>query len=164
MKTLLILRHAKSSWSNDALADHDRPLNARGERDAPRMGELILDRDLTPDLIISSTANRASTTATVVAETCGYQYDIVFDKALYLSGPPTVERILQQTSDRHQRVMIVGHNPDMEALVEALTGRYRRMPTAALAQVTIPIESWSELALNGEYDLTNLWLPRELPN
>jgi phosphohistidine phosphatase len=162
MKTLLILRHAKSSWSHDSLSDHDRPLNKRGERDAPRMGELILDRGLVPDLIISSTANRAHTTATVVAETCGFQHDIVFTEALYLSRLPTYQSILQQTSDIHQCVMVVGHNPEMEAMVEALTGRYQRMPTAALAQVTIGIESWSELELTGECDLTNLWRPREL--
>lgn len=162
MKTLLILRHAKSSWSHGSLPDHDRPLNNRGERDAPRMGELILDRGLVPDLIISSTANRARTTAAIVAETCGYQYDIVFDEDLYLSGLPTCERILGQVSDLHQRVMIVGHNPDMEALVQASTGQYKRMPTAALVLVTIPIDSWAELKLKGDYELINQWLPREL--
>jgi len=162
MKTLLILRHAKSSWSHDALPDHDRPLNKRGERDAPRMGELLLDHGLVPDLIISSTATRARTTATIVAETCGFQHDIVFSDSLYLSGLPTYESMLRQISDNHQCVMVVGHNPEMEAMVEALTGRYQRMPTAALAQVTLEIESWSELESTGKYDLANIWRPREL--
>lgn len=162
MKTLLVLRHAKSSWSHGSLPDHDRPLNKRGERDAPRMGELILDSGLVPDLIISSTANRARSTAVVVAEICGYQHDVVFHEVLYLNGLPTYEAILRRTSDVHQCVLIVGHNPDVEALVEGLTGRYRRMPTAALAQITIAIESWSQLELTGRYDLVNLWLPREL--
>ncbi len=162
MKTLLILRHAKSSWSHASLPDHDRPLNERGKRDAPRMGELILDQGLVPSLILSSTANRAVTTAKIVAETCGYQHDIVFAKELYLSGVQAYEAILRRTPDHHGSILVIGHNPDMENLVEALTGRYRRMPTAALAQITIQIDSWSEFELVDNGKLVDLWLPREL--
>ena len=126
------------------------------------MGQLILDRGLVPSLIISSTANRAATTAKIVAETCGYQHDIVFAKELYLDGVQAYEAILRRTSDRHESILVIGHNPDMENLVEALTGRYQRMPTAALAQVTIPIDSWSEFELADNCDLVDLWLPREL--
>ena len=76
MKTLLVLRHAKSSWNDSALKDHERPLNDRGKRDAPRMGQLLNDHKLTPDLIISSTAKRARKTAKKVADSCGYQGEV----------------------------------------------------------------------------------------
>jgi len=76
MKTLLILRHAKSSWKNPGLADHNRPLNKRGKRDAPRVGRLLRDKNLTPDLILSSTAKRALDTAEAAAESSGYEGEI----------------------------------------------------------------------------------------
>ena len=76
MKTLLLLRHAKSSWDNSELADHDRPLNGRGRRDAPRMGQLLAQHDLTPDLIVTSAARRAATTAELVALAAEYGGDI----------------------------------------------------------------------------------------
>ena len=87
MKTLLILRHAKSDWETPDVADHDRPLNGRGKRDAPRMGRLLRDENLVPDLIISSTAKRARKTAKLVAEASGYEGEIRLAETLYLAGP-----------------------------------------------------------------------------
>ena len=85
MKTVLLLRHAKSSWDNPAVDDHERPLNKRGLKAAPRMGQLIADEGLKPDVIVSSTAVRAATTAAAIAEECGYDGEIHYTDDLYLS-------------------------------------------------------------------------------
>ena len=92
MKTLLIMRHAKSSWKEQDLPDHDRPLNKRGEKDAPRMGKLLKDEDLIPDLIMSSSAVRAKKTAELVVKTCKYKGKIVLNHSLYgVNGQPTLK-------------------------------------------------------------------------
>jgi len=162
MKTLL-LRHAKSSWSDPALKDHDRPLNDRGKSDAPRMGQLLKDQKLTPDLIVSSTAKRARKTAAKVAKNCGYQGEIELTENFYLAHPGQYVQYLQQVSDEHDFVMVVGHNPGLEALLAWLTGEQEPLPTAALAQVEFDIASWSELAHSAGGRLANLWRPKELP-
>ena len=150
MKALLILRHAKSSWKDSSLADHDRPLNKRGKRDAPRMGKFLRKQDLVPDRIISSTAKRARNTATAVAKACHCEDKVELTQEFYHAGPGSYLTVLQNASDNDQRVMVVGHNPGMEALVTHLTGRIETMPTAAIAHVALPIEQWTEL----DYEVT----------
>lgn len=164
MKTLLILRHAKSSWKDQTLADHDRPLNKRGKRDGPRIGRLLRDEQLMPDLIFSSSAVRAITTAEAVADACDYEGDIRVTRWLYHAGTETFVEVLSQVPDRYERVMLVGHNPGSEELLEDLTGSWERMPTAALAQVALGIESWSELSEATRGRLVNLWWPKKLPD
>lgn len=162
MKTLLVLRHAKSSWSNPNLADHDRPLNARGKRDAPRLGRLLRQLDLVPELIISSTAKRALSTAEAVAQESGYESEIELARHFYHAWPGTFLESIRTIDDTYQRVMIVGHNPGLEELVEGLTGLAERMPTAALAQISLPIQSWDELDEETEGKLVDLWIPRAI--
>lgn len=162
MKTLLILRHAKSSWKNPSLDDHDRPLNKRGKRDAPRMGKLLRKKDLVPDLIISSTARRARKTAKVVAKASHYDGEIRLTRSLYHAGPAEYLEVLRDLPDDYQRVMVVGHNPGMEELLELLTDIPEFMPTAALAQVALPIDRWAELDDTVPGELRKLWRPREL--
>ena len=87
MKTLFILRHAKSSWKYLGIPDHDRPLNKRGKHDAPLIGKVLRDQNLTPTLIISSTAVRAEATANLVAKACKYKGEIIFDKSIYDAEP-----------------------------------------------------------------------------
>ena len=145
MKTLLILRHAKSSWKDTSLADHDRPLNKRGKRDAPRMGKFLREQDLVPDRIISSTAKRARNTATAVAKACHCKDKVELTSEFYHAGPGSYLAVLQSVPDDNHRVMVVGHNPGMEGLVTHLTGRMETMSTAALAHVVLPIEKWAEL-------------------
>lgn len=162
MKTILLLRHAKSSWSNPSLTDHERPLKKRGLRDAPMMGKLLKSQDLLPDLIISSSAIRALMTAELVAESCGYGGQVVASPALYHAEPESYVEAMQQAGDGHEVLLIVGHNPGLEDLLEQLVGQWRRMPTAALAEVRLDIDDWADLTLEGEGELTNLWLPREV--
>ncbi|MDX1687314.1 MAG: histidine phosphatase family protein [Candidatus Promineifilaceae bacterium] len=163
MKTLLILRHGKSSWANLYLADHDRPLKARGKRDAPRMGRLLKEEELTPDLIISSTAERALATAELAALACDYEGEIETTRDFYHAAPEAYLERLQELPDEIERVMVVGHNPGLAELVAELTGEAERFPTAALAQVALPIERWGQLDDGTEGELVNLWRPKELP-
>ena len=162
MKTLLILRHAKSSWSNALTADHDRPLNKRGRFDAPRMGRLLRLEDLRPDLIITSSAERAMTTAELIADACSYENEVVVTRALYHASPEEYVEVLQERAGTEDVVMVVGHNPGMEELVELLTDDYERMPTAALAQVSLPINDWRQLTSDTRGTLQNFWRPKEL--
>jgi phosphohistidine phosphatase len=164
MKTLLVLRHAKSSWDDASLDDHERPLNARGRRDAPRMGDLLRDERLVPDLIISSDAVRTYTTALAVAEAAGYSGAIAALPLLYHASPEDAIALLQAIGDGDvDSVMIVGHNPELEELVEQLTGESHDLPTAALVHLSLPIESWRELASDRSATLVRLWRPKELP-
>jgi len=162
VKTLLILRHAKSDWNDSSLDDHDRPLNARGVRDAPRMGEVLRDESLVPDVIITSDAVRAHTTALAVAEAAGYTRDVVVDARLYLASPGEVFAVLNTVPDATARVvLIVGHNPGLEGVVEQLTGERHDLPTAALVQLALPIESWDELDAATGTTLVDMWRPKE---
>ena len=162
MKTLLILRHAKSSWKNAGLADHDRPLNKRGQRDAPRMGQLLRGEGLIPDLILSSTARRALDTAEAAAETSGFEGDIESRPDFYMAGPEAYLRALRGLSDDYGCVLVIGHNPGLEELLETLTGEAETMPSAALAQVELPIRRWRDLGNGTEGKLVNVWRPKEL--
>lgn len=161
MKTLLILRHAKSSWKEAELDDHDRPLNKRGEHDAPRMGQLLREEDLIPDLILSSTAKRARKTAEAVAEASGYEGEVQFIPELYGGGPEAYLDTLHNQPGDHPCVLVVGHNPDLEELVEALTGETVSLPTAALVRIALPVENWEALDAEVEGVLAGVWTPRE---
>jgi phosphohistidine phosphatase len=162
MKTLLILRHAKSSWDEPSLPDHDRPLNRRGRHDAPRMGELIRSLDLVPDLVVSSTAVRARTTAELAGEQAGYTEPILLAGDLFHGAAEDYVAVLRTLPPEIHNALIVGHNPDLEELVEDLTGAMERLPTAALAHIALPIADWSELNMATKGELKGLWLPREL--
>ena len=162
MKTLLILRHAKSSWKDAGLADHDRPLNKRGKRDAPRMGALMREQGLLPEMILSSTAKRARSTAKAAADECGFDGETELVRELYAFSAEPYLSTLAQVPDDYSIVMVVGHNPAMEELSDALTGEYQRFPTATLAEIQLPIDHWSEIGDWVEGSLVNLWRPKEL--
>jgi len=163
MKTLLILRHAKSSWDNPALDDHERPLNARGERDAPRMGQLAREKGLRAELVISSDAVRARLTAEAMAQATGYNGQILLDPRLYHASAAEILAVLRSAVDDNlATAMIVGHNPGLEELLAHLTGDPENLPTAALAQIALRIESWSDLDTTTRGTLVGLWRPRDL--
>ncbi len=162
MKTLLVMRHAKSSWSNDSLSDHERPLNERGLRDAPRMGALLNDEECVPQKIISSTAKRAMMTSEQIMLSTHFEGEIEYESDFYLASPETYILKCQQLDDAIDIVMVVGHNPGMEALVEDLTGARRIFTTANIAQIQLSIDSWSKLSIASKGQLQNLWRPKEL--
>ncbi len=161
MKTLLVLRHAKSSWSDPALDDHERPLNTRGRRDAPRMGALVREYGLIPDAVISSDAVRARLTAEAVVEAARYAGEILLDPRLYMAGPADILSLLRTVDEKAETVMIVGHNPGLEELVAQLTGDWQDLPTAALAQIILPIDQWRDLRLSTRGTLVGHWRPKQ---
>lgn len=144
MKTLLLMRHAKSSWDDPDLADHDRPLNKRGKKDAPRMGRWLVDAGLVPDLIVTSSANRARKTAELVAEACGHEGDVVVRPELYHASPDVWAEAIRELPDNASRVLCIGHNPGMEETLAAWTDEAVAMPTAAIAQLEAEIDSWRD--------------------
>jgi phosphohistidine phosphatase len=160
MKTLLLLRHAKSSWKDDSLPDHDRPLNKRGQRDAPRVGSLMKKEGLLPDLILCSSAVRAKTTLDLVTEALGYNAEIEYRDDLYAFEPGPYLNALAQVPESFDLVMIVGHNPALEQLLVGITSEYLRLPTAALAEVELPIDDWSQISFGMGARLINLWHPK----
>jgi phosphohistidine phosphatase len=161
MKTLLLLRHAKSSWDQPELNDHDRPLNKRGKKEAPKVGMYLKANNLIPDLIISSTARRAQDTARAVAEESSFNKPIELNQELYMSEPACYLDILQCLPDSVNRVLVVAHNPDLETLLSLLTDVTQHMTTAALAQIDLPISSWQELNEATDGRLQNFWVPHE---
>ncbi len=154
MKTILILRHAKSDWGDPSLADFDRPLAKRGLKDAPQMGDVLAQFEVVPDKIISSTAKRAKQTAELVAEACGYRkLSIQWESTFYGANSDDLIDMLRRLPDRVERPMLVGHNPTMEETVSTLLtgaedwagGIAIRMPTAALVCLDVDIVEWTTL-------------------
>ena len=162
MKTLLILRHGKSDWSHLGVPDDDRPLNKRGRRDAPRIGRLLLDEEMVPDLILTSPARRARETATLVAQACAFDGEIAVWDELYPGDPADHLAVLRRQDDTHRCILLVAHNPGLESLLDLLAGRQRRLPTAALAQVSLAIRRWSELRPGVTGELEGVWEPKGL--
>jgi len=161
-KTLLVMRHAKSSWTDESLADHDRPLNKRGRNAAPRMGQLIREQGIVPDHVACSSATRARMTAELVAEACGYAGSIQLLRELYLAPPGAYVEAAQRIDSEPERVLVVGHNPGITQLVCELAHADEVMPTGALALIELPIRRWTELDFGVCGNLVRLWRPREL--
>jgi len=162
MKTVLLMRHAKSSWKDEKLKDRDRPLNKRGHRNAPQMGELLLEKELVPQVILSSTAVRARQTAEAVIEKSAFQGDIRYEDSLYMAEADEYLKALYKLPDEIERVMIIGHNPGLESLLPLMTGQIEALPTAAIAYLSVPIKQWKELKKDHKAELVALWRPKEL--
>lgn len=162
MKTLLIMRHAKSSWEEEGQSDHERPLNDRGLRDAPRMGEFLVKKGFTADAILTSSAKRAWRTAEAVAKAMHRLERVEAIDALYLADPLVYLASLRHLPDEARVVLIVGHNPGISEWASKLTRRMVEMPTAAVACVTLPIDEWSALNLGTPGMLLDLWLPKKI--
>lgn len=144
MKTLFILRHAKSSWDNAALSDFERPLNERGLKAAPLIGGVMRRNQFAPDLILSSPAERAKETAVLVKKAAGIESEIKFDERIYEASPARLLEVISEQNEKITSLMLVGHNPGLEGLLKSLTGEFQTMPTAALAVVDLETDKWSE--------------------
>lgn len=146
MKTLFLIRHAKSSWGDTALPDKDRPLDDRGKRDAQKMGKRLAKRDVKPDLILSSPATRALATAEIIAKKLDYKLeDILVDDRLYASEADDLLNVIHKLGDKLERVMLFGHNPEVTELAHRLSSEITHMPTCAVAQFTFATKSWSNI-------------------
>ena len=149
-RTLLIFRHAKSSWNDMSLSDRDRPLNNRGKSDAPIMGERLKSSGYQCDLLISSPAVRALTTAKTVANAIGYpEKNILIDESLYMADIEDYLDVIGKIDEKVTHLMIVSHNPGSEELVEYFTSeQFEKFPTAAYALIEIE-GSWSKINAAG---------------
>jgi len=147
MKTLVIVRHAKSSWDNQGLSDHDRPLNRRGLRDAPVMGARLDEWGPPVDRVISSSALRALTTAELITQEMGLPWDeIVIDEALYHASEEDMLEIIQEQEDYLDGLMMFGHNPGMTYLVNHLSDLdLKNLPTCGVVTLQFNIEHWTEV-------------------
>lgn len=153
MRRLLLLRHAKSSWANVGQSDFDRPLAPRGIRAAPLVARHMVEQDLVPDAVICSPARRAKSTMTLLFEVMPRPESVHFEPTLYEAGPERLREIVRACDDRHETVLVIGHNPTMEdaalgftaddgsAMRRSLGEKY---PTGALAVIEFPGDSWSE--------------------
>jgi len=147
MKTLYLVRHAKSSWDDPEMKDHDRPLNDRGKRDAPRMGKRMKEREITPDLMLSSPANRAITTCKEMARIIGYQEDrIKTDKRIYHADEDNLFGVLKELNERQEVVMLFGHNPGLTYFANILLNEnIMNIPTCGIVAGKLKIKSWQEI-------------------
>jgi phosphohistidine phosphatase len=149
MKKLLLLRHAKSSWEDASLPDFERPLNERGQRAAPLIGKFMREQKLRPDLVLCSPAKRTRETIALVLEAAGIEPLLRYDERIYEASVANLLEIISRIEDDKAEVMLVGHNPGFENLLERLTGESIRMPTATLARIALNAERWREVAANG---------------
>ncbi len=161
MKTLFLIRHAKSSWDDPSLDDIERPLNARGLRDAPEMGRRLAERQVKPDVLISSPAVRALSTARIIAQALNYNVDqIIVDKRLYEATPKRLLKVIREQGAAPRCVMIFGHNPELTEFAQNFVPTLQHMPTCAVVQLDFDLESWADL---GDAQPVSVWFskPRE---
>ena len=160
-KSLFLLRHAKSSWKDPELDDQERPLNGRGRRNAVQMGRLVQDKELVPDLVLCSTAQRARETAALFFGEWKASPTTVYRNDLYHSAPVQIEGILNTIDDSIESLMIIGHNPGLEEFLNKHTGNVCSVPTSALAQVDFELDSWSHFDDVTEGTLIIFWRPKD---
>ena len=146
-RRLVMIRHAKSSWANPSQSDFDRPLNERGEHDAPLMGARLKDMNVLPDLIISSPAKRAKQTARRIADALGYKKDnIQYVDKLYHCIPSVIEDVISEVDNEKQTIFIVAHNPGITDFVNGISDWFRtdNMSTCAAVGAQMEAAEWSE--------------------
>ena len=164
MKQLLLIRHGKSDWDHPGLSDHDRILNDRGMRDAPRMASALRERDIVPDLIVTSTAVRAATTASLIAEGLGYAEEKIRKVPdLYLAPSRTILRIVQGIDEGAGTVLLFGHNPGMHEAANLFCEGpgIEDFPTLTVARIELSVTHWGE-AEWGDGVLLERIVPRSL--
>ena len=162
MKSLILMRHGKSSFKNDGKKDQKRPLNKRGEKNAAQMGELLKERELVPQIILCSSADRARQTAKIVTKIIGYEGEIKYSKKLYMAEADEILKVVRNLPDELEKVMVIGHNPGLESLIPMLTEKIEGLPSAGVAYISLPIERWKELKSKTEGELVELWRPKAL--
>ncbi len=164
MKTLYVIRHAKSSWDFPQLSDIERPLNDRGNRDAPMMGKRLRDRGIFPDCLVSSSALRARQTSAKIAAEIGFpEQSIIFRQGVYEAGVLSLLKEIEALPEDAASAFLVGHNPGLTDLVEYLTGDYiGNLPTCGSACIEMDIDEWT-LAGRGMGRLIFLDYPKKIP-
>ena len=161
IKTLLLLRHAKSSWKLAELEDHDRPLNARGRNACAFVGRHLAEKSLAPDLVLCSTATRTRQTAELVFAEFQAEPEIDYRDDLYHADPAGIVAVLMQIAQPATCVMVIAHNPGLEEFLTQQTGEIQPFPTAAVAQLDYELDTWAHFKLVNKGLLVRLWRPRK---
>jgi phosphohistidine phosphatase len=146
VKTLFLLRHAKSSWKDQSLPDFERPLNRRGKHAAEKIGKYLKHEMIVPELILSSPAVRARETIDRVAKAAKWDIEVRFDQRIYEAAGLLLLEVISQIENERKTVLLVGHNPGIEQLLMLFTGISKNMPTAALARIEIKASKWATAA------------------
>ena len=145
MKTLYLLRHAKSSWSDASLRDFDRPLNDRGREAAELIGKRLPPEDLIDALLICSPAVRTRETAEIVLQSSNLHLEPQFDERIYEASVRDLTQVISELPDDQEVAFLIGHNPGFEELLAFLIGEAQRMPTCALAKIEFDVASWKDI-------------------
>ena len=146
MKKLYIIRHAKSSWKDSTLDDFERSLNKRGKENAPFMGSILKKQKVQPDIIISSPALRAKTTAEIIAKKVNYSKKIVFKDDIYESGPGTLHKILTKVDDKNSTLFLFAHNPGLNMLAQKYVNFNENIPTCGVVEIEFDCSSWMDIS------------------
>ena len=148
MKTIVLVRHAKSSWKDLRLDDFDRPLNKRGKKNAPFMGNKLKERQIMPDLVLSSPAKRARKTATAIAKAIGYpKKKIVFDDNMYHASARHLFEMVRDLDDKYETIMLFGHNPDFNDLADMLLKKnpVHNIVTTGVYCIKLNVDQWQKV-------------------
>ncbi|MCA9401458.1 MAG: histidine phosphatase family protein, partial [Candidatus Omnitrophica bacterium] len=162
MKHLYLMRHAKSSWDDPFIKDHERPLNERGIRAAQFMGAWVSQHLNMPEVIISSSATRAQQTAEIFIQASSFRGKYQQSEILYGSGPRDYAEVLSKNLASTNLVMLIAHNPTIEEFVEKSTGKKYDFPTAALAHLKLDINFWQDIVEAKKVNVGGFWKPKDL--
>jgi phosphohistidine phosphatase SixA len=160
-RRLMLMRHAKSSWTSGVTTDHERPLNERGRRDAPRVGKRLAKLGWVPDLVLGSDSRRTRETWEQMQKHFP-EARAVFTRALYAAGPPELRTEIARLAVDVRTVLILGHNPGWEEAAKALSGREVRLTTANVVLLEGKGATWSEALLRGRWNVADVVRPKEL--
>lgn len=164
-KRIILMRHAKSSWKSGAPTDHLRPLNKRGQRDAPRIAEALAQMEWTPDCVLSSDSTRTRQTWDLMAGALESPPEAQFEPKLYLAGPDELRPLLADLPNDKTTVLLLGHNPGWEHALEWFTGQSSPIKTACAALLVSTAESWSEtIECPGQFQQASFLSPKSLPD
>jgi phosphohistidine phosphatase len=162
MKTLLLMRHAKSSWKDESLSDLERPLKKRGVKDAKLIAKVIKENNLIPDAIISSPAVRTKETVKVLKKELDFNGKEIVAEQLYMGEPESFVEALKSVNNKHNTVLVVAHNPGLEAYLQILGGEIEAVPTGGLGYLVLVLEDWANISLETMGDLVGFWKPKDL--
>lgn len=146
MKELILIRHAKSSWSNPLLEDFERPLNKRGAKNAPFMAKILKQKEVNPDLIISSPSKRTKDTLDFFIKEFDYKGEIIFEESIYEAPYINILKVIKNIDDKHKTIFLIGHNPGLNDLSNFLLGEFKdNIPTCGTVKIDFDVKSWKDI-------------------
>ena len=147
MKELILIRHAKSSWSNPLLEDFERPLNKRGAKNAPFMAKILKQKEVNPDLIISSPSKRTKDTLDFFIKEFDYKGEIIFEESIYEAPYINILKVIKNIDDKHKTIFLFGHNPGFNDLTDFLLGRFEdNIPTCGVLKIDFDTNYWKNIS------------------